>query len=197
MPEPIDLVKAYLKETDLGEAKRIARLLYELLEGQLRLYVRSRVSPPDREDVLQNILISIFKSLPSFRGQTEKSFRAWYFQIAWRRCKDYYSEKSSNPLLPYPLDELLELEKDKTLRPLYLGLDNFSLTEEVIIQLKDALDFLEKAKPGCRQLLWDYYIVSLDYDEIAAMLEITYDAARQRIARCLGAGPDLLGGVYA
>jgi RNA polymerase sigma-70 factor (ECF subfamily) len=48
-------------------------------------------SPDDAMDILQDILISLYRNLPSYRG--DGAFAAWMFRIASFRCTDYYRKK--------------------------------------------------------------------------------------------------------
>jgi DNA-directed RNA polymerase specialized sigma24 family protein len=55
----------------------------------------------------------------------------------------------------------------------------------VRLDLGYALELLRASKPPCVELLWDYYVLGLDYDEMAALYQLTVDAVRMQIRRCL------------
>jgi DNA-directed RNA polymerase specialized sigma24 family protein len=51
--------------------------------------------------------------------------------------------------------------------------------------LEYALGLLIATKPECYDFLWQYFIVGLDYVEIAEAQSLNYNAVRMRIGRCL------------
>ncbi len=60
-----------------------------------RLYnyaLRMTSSPDDAMDILQDVLLSVYRNLASYRG--EGVFAAWIFRIASFRCADYYRRKA-------------------------------------------------------------------------------------------------------
>mgnify|MGYP003985069625 CR=1 FL=1 len=59
-----------------------------------RLYnyaLRMTSSPDDAMDILQDILLSVYRNLSSYRG--DGVFAAWLFRIASFRCTDFYRKK--------------------------------------------------------------------------------------------------------
>ena len=59
-----------------------------------RLYnyaLRMSGSPDDAMDILQDILLSVYRNLSSYRG--DGVFAAWLFRIASFRCTDFYRKK--------------------------------------------------------------------------------------------------------
>jgi DNA-directed RNA polymerase specialized sigma24 family protein len=51
--------------------------------------------------------------------------------------------------------------------------------------LNYAMNLLTAAKPECYELLWQHYVIGLDYAEIAEARDLTYDGTRMKIGRCL------------
>jgi DNA-directed RNA polymerase specialized sigma24 family protein len=53
------------------------------------------------------------------------------------------------------------------------------------LDLEYAMNLLTIAKPECRDLLMQHYILGLDYGEIAEEQGVSYDNARMKIGRCV------------
>jgi len=75
-----------------GDEEARGRLL-ERLRPRLVLWASSRMSERLRsrttaEDVAQEILLAVHRSLPQFQGGDERAFRAWLFTIAENRIRD-------------------------------------------------------------------------------------------------------------
>jgi DNA-directed RNA polymerase specialized sigma24 family protein len=51
--------------------------------------------------------------------------------------------------------------------------------------LEYAMSLLDNSKPECREFLWRHFVFGLDYAEIAEEQNVSYDAARMKIGRCL------------
>src|SRR5260221_545459 len=51
--------------------------------------------------------------------------------------------------------------------------------------LEDAMILLEKAKPGCGQLLWKRWVARMKPKEIGKEINLKSDTVRMRIERCL------------
>lgn len=67
--------------------------LFERLRPRLVLWSQSRMSPGlrarhDPEDVAQEILLSLHRSIDSFQGEDPRAFRAWVFTVAEHRIRD-------------------------------------------------------------------------------------------------------------
>ncbi len=67
--------------------------LLERLRPRMILWASSRMSPQLRarmtpEDVAQEILLSVHRSLEQFRGENAPAFRAWLFAAAENRIRD-------------------------------------------------------------------------------------------------------------
>jgi RNA polymerase sigma factor (sigma-70 family) len=67
--------------------------------GQLLYYWCGRwgASPDDSDDIVQETLLNVFKSIDSFQIQPNGSFRAWLKIIAWR-CWNLIYEKQQRSL---------------------------------------------------------------------------------------------------
>jgi RNA polymerase sigma factor (sigma-70 family) len=84
--------------------QRLARLL-TAEHGALRRLAASYASvASDREDLLQEIAMALWRALPTFRG--ECSERTFLFRIAHNRCISYLSKK--RPTVPFDEAQVAE-----------------------------------------------------------------------------------------
>lgn len=73
-------------------ASGAAARLYHALAPMVRRYLRSRLpSEEDTEDLLQEVFISVFDSLPLYRGQA--SLKTWTLSIARHEVADWYRKR--------------------------------------------------------------------------------------------------------
>src|SRR5437867_2655213 len=86
-----------------GDARAFEQLARDL-ERPLYRHAMRMVGPVDAEDVVQDALLSAWRSLTSFEGS---SFRAWIFRIATNRALDRLRSRRRHPELPLdpPADE--------------------------------------------------------------------------------------------
>jgi len=89
------LIKQALKGKHSAWQKLIGRYEKPVYHYALRMVGQQE----DALDLLQDIFISVFRNLASFRG--ESPFKGWLFKIAHYRCIEYYRRKK--PMLS--LDE--------------------------------------------------------------------------------------------
>jgi len=74
-----------------GDSEAYGALLSSLLPA-LRSFVAHRVRQPDwREDVVQEILLSVHKALPTYRASSP--FAPWLYSIARYRLVDFYRRR--------------------------------------------------------------------------------------------------------
>ncbi len=76
----------------LGSDRAELGPVLERLRPRLILWSTSRLSPALRaklepEDVAQEILLTIYRDVRSFRGGDERSFLAWFFRVAENRLR--------------------------------------------------------------------------------------------------------------
>src|SRR5689334_10919420 len=70
-------------------------LIVNRYQERLRRFLRARVGPrEDVEDLLQEILIKMWRGLPTLRGTTDSSVAAWVFAIARNTVAQHYRQQS-------------------------------------------------------------------------------------------------------
>lgn len=131
---------------------------------------------PDAEDVVQDALLSAWRSMSSFEGT---SFRAWLFRIVTNRSLDRIRSRRRRPELPLdPPDD----DEVTWAEPIDAAAD---LTE--IASSREALGAVEDALRGVPEeqraalLLRD--VEGFAYDEIALMTGVEIGTVKSRIHR--------------
>ena len=87
-----------------GDARAFESLAREVERALYRHALRIVGEPADAEDCVQDALLSAWRSIASFEGD---SFRAWIFRIATNRALDRLRTRRRHPELPLdpPVDE--------------------------------------------------------------------------------------------
>jgi len=177
MDDLIKLVRTYRVTAGLAERLRLAEAIFHLIAPDLRAFVFNAIVPQAAEDVSQEVLISITKSLKTFEGSSNGEFWKWCYKIARRRIYDHIKKRDSDRLQPLPHEELLDLvDASEQAEP---------LTAADRHDLEYALNLLDSSKPECRGYLWNHYVIGFDYGEIAEEQNLNYDNVRMKIGRCL------------
>lgn len=102
---PDEALLAYIAAArDSGESKAehtAAAILGFRYSSIVRARVRARTPPKDVEDVVMEVMQSIFRS--SFDGRHVGQFRSWVLTITSRRIADYHASAERHPnTLPLP-----------------------------------------------------------------------------------------------
>ncbi len=154
----------------LGDKEAYGKLIKHY---QNRLFHRAMSLLGDRDvaqDALQSSLLSAYKALPRFRG--ESSIYTWLYRIVTNRSRDYLSkfykgqiDFSIDSLEPIFTDERFNLEK------------NFELLEETNY-LMSKINFLPEKY---RVLIVYRYYDNLSYAEISELLHIRVGTVKSRL----------------
>jgi len=173
----IKLVKTYRLTPALDERLRLAEEIFREIEPQLRFFVFATLQHPAAQDVLQETLKAITGSLAKFQGDSPQAFWAWCYVIARNKVKDHLRKQASDRLQPMEPEELWQLVETSAA--------STPLSPEDRLDLQHALKILGEAKPECSELLWQHFVIGLDYSELAEERQSSYDSTRMQIGRCL------------
>ena len=152
--------------------------MLEYLRPRLVLWATSRLSPGLRaklepDDVAQEALMAVHRSIDRFQGTNHKAFLAWVFKIAQNRIRD--------------LADHFGAQKRQKIQPLSFSQTSPSTviarTEEVQ-KVAQALELLPEEYAEMIRLL---RFEELSYAEIAELKGISANAARIRYCRALKA----------
>jgi RNA polymerase sigma-70 factor (ECF subfamily) len=126
---------------------------------------------PDREDVLQQAFLSLYKALATFRG--EATFKTFFHQITLNVAYDHLRRRSAKARaaeiddqaidelassLPGPVDQSIAKER---LRLLFTGLGRLPAKERMAIEL--------------------IHVEGLSFEEAAEQLQVSVPTVRRRV----------------
>lgn len=188
-PKPVSmnlprLANACRKAQSQPECIRFAEEVIVRVGPQLRHFVATRCPESDVEDVYQDVLLAVATSLPKFEGASDPAFWSWCYRIAQRRLADFYRSRGKLPTVSIDIEEVRREVEGSTASP--------EVSEADRLALSSALELLGKVKPPCVDYLHAYYILDLDYPEMAVMFHSKADAMRMRVNRCLALANALL-----
>lgn len=164
------------------EAELIRRIqagesdLYLELVGEYRVRLFRKAcsligDPEDAEDVLQEALLTAYRALPKFRG--ESGIYTWLYRIVVNKCRDHLRsrrsglgpEESFENFQPLISDDRITVEKN-----LELSEDGAYLIEKI-----NGLD------QKYRQILLYRYYDELSYEEIAKLITVNIGTVKSRL----------------
>ena len=144
-------------------------------EHQTRLYhtcLRMLANPDDARDMAQDILVKVWRSLPSFKG--DSSFSTWLYRIAVNTC----------------LDELRRRKKARQTSMEALAESGWEPSDPEAERLLDRALNRELIHKALNELQEDFRAVivlrdvdGLSYEEIAEVLECPVGTVRSRLNR--------------
>ena len=148
------------------------KLFAEIMEEQNLLINRLAFSysttPQELEDLRQDILLNIWRGLPSFRG--ESSIKTWCYRTALNTCVSTLRARSSKPSR-VSIDEIIEL----------VAADNDSFTRERLEHLHLLLNKLNLSDRAILLMQLDGY----SYNEIADVMGLPRNTVASRIHRSI------------
>lgn len=132
--------------------------------------IRMTSSPDDALDLMQEIFISVFRNLSTFKGQG--TFKAWLFRIASYRCVEYYRKKKPTQ----GLDDIPEAVCESALPEQVLLMNNNNQ------QLIGAMQQLPLAQKAVVELK---FFGQFTFDEIAEQLNVSSNTVKSRLYSAL------------
>ncbi len=179
-------VDGWTREVDVNAAaietpeQRFGRLLAAEHAALRRLAASYATVPGDRDDLVQEIAIALWRALPSFRGDCSE--RTFLFRIAHNRCVTHLSKRRATVSLD---DTVTEPE------------DPNPSSEAVVFDEQQRRRLLQAIRglPLIHREVIGLYLEGMDYKEIAAVIGISevnvgvrLNRARERL-RSLLEGP--------
>jgi RNA polymerase sigma-70 factor (ECF subfamily) len=133
----------------------------------------------DAFDVSQEVLIRLFFSLPSFKG--ESSFSTYVYQITANLCKDHFRAKKRRPVVAAP-------PEDEETWEAFIADERFS-PEKALEQseLRDLLGRgIESLTPEHKEVVILREVMDLSYEEIGEALGLDMGTVKSRLSRARG-----------
>ena len=153
---------------DSALAAQYERIFEAYGPALVRLTASYEARPQAREDLLQEILLAIWRALPSFRGDcSEKTFA---FRVAHNRCLTHLWRRGKSPQSDSELPEVTDPRKS----PETLAIDN---------RRRDVLLAAIRALPVNYRQVITLALEDLTPAEIAAVLGVTENNVAVRLNR--------------
>ena len=154
----------------------LSKLLTRTLPD-IRIFVAARTPPSDADDVVQEILIGLVKSISQIRAESEKEFFSFLYVVARAAVARFYAKRKGDISKGVRAEAFREWEE----RIRGSGSERTDDEREAL----EAIEILRKSDPECAELLAETHLYGMGYDEVAKLRESTYDAIRMRVNRCL------------
>jgi len=158
--------------------ERFSRLLRANYAPLTRLAASYASNRSDRDDLLQEIAIALWRALPSFRG--ECSERTFLFRIAHNRCITHFSRRR----VTVSIDDV-QIEPE----------DPQASSEAIVAEEQQRRRFVQAVRglPVIHREVLVLFLEGMDYAEIAAVVGISesnvgvrLNRARQKLKALLG-----------
>lgn len=183
--EPLmDLVRRCRTAPDLETRLALADELLTAIGPELYWQVKQSCRAGYHRDVHQEVLRAIFLRLRDFKGETDKQLWGLCRSIAHHKAMDSLRGIERRPEDPTDLDLLREL-LDRSLHDQPANFAERDLCNR-------ALELVGKVDPPCRELLVQRFLPGCELETIAEALNLSYDAVRMRVTRCLELANELL-----
>lgn len=176
MGRQVNLARRYQEAESLEAKLALAEEVVCAVGSELRVFIHRRCGADKVEDIHQETLVGIAKGLARFYGQTEKQFWEWCYHVARNKIADQFRQKHRQED-PWETDALWQAVE--------AGAADEALSSGERLDLDYALKLLQEADPPCYDYLWSHYILEWDYSELARHFDLSYDAVRMRVKRCL------------
>ncbi len=161
---------ALLRAARLGDTEAFAAVVHRHGPGMRRYAHFILGDDEDAADATQDALVSAWRSLPTFRG--DSTLRTWLFTLVSRRAADL--QRRSRPV---PVDDA---GLERRLPPLPDTASGGTLEAELLAALREALQELPWRQRACWLLR---EVEGLSYAEIGATLGVTSGQVRGYLHR--------------
>lgn len=173
----ITLIEEYWTAARLEDRLRAGDTLATAIRPRLHRYISHRIRRDLVEEALQRTLADIFKGLSNFNGTSDSEFRSWCLVIARRRMADLLRSKNYNNIELLGHEELAKIAEKS-------GEESaISVRERADISL--ILNLIETMEGPCKNYLRSHYVVGMDLAAMAKEYEMTPDAVRMAVNRCV------------
>jgi RNA polymerase sigma-70 factor (ECF subfamily) len=155
--------------------ERAQRELYKQYKPYLLAICRKYVTTNyEAEDIIQEVLISVFRSIKGFRHDSE--LRSWLYRITVNKAINYYTtEKSRSHMYISHENNLLQEENGESFEEAFIAID----------RLEKAMKLLQNQAPAQYTNFRLYEIEGLSHREIAEDLDISEGTSKSNYSRAL------------
>lgn len=167
-----------IKKAICGD-KRAEAQIYRQYKSRLLNYIKQKASPEVAQELMQETFISVFKSLPTFKGRSK--FFSWMCSIARHEVADYYRKKKLKTMVFSKLPFLKGLVSEA------LGPDLALEEKQLKSRVKEALLNINE---GYSQVLRLKYWQEMSMKQIAKKGKTTVKAVESKLSRARKAFKD-------
>ncbi len=185
MEQLVEWLREYRASPSLERRFELAEALVETILSRVEQYISARCPADAVEEVLQESLAAISRSLHTFQGTTGKQFWGWCYGVTSHKVADLLQKRARNPLVLLAPEELWRaVEASALAQP---------PSPEERADLNSTLELLRRADPQCYEYLVRRYVLDFTLVEMAQAEGLKPDTVRMRINRCLAAARARLG----
>ncbi|MBX2811490.1 MAG: sigma-70 family RNA polymerase sigma factor [Myxococcales bacterium] len=166
-----------IKAAKEGDTRAVEQILQQCQSQVYRFALNMCRHRQDAEDVLQDTLIAIARSIHSFRG--EAALSTWVYTIARRLCFKQQHGRKHAPVLEHPLKSDLRKDAQYVAHPGHTP-DEVLLNQELQTILRDAIHTLE---PEYREILVLRDVEGLKASQVANVVGLSLAAVKSRLHR--------------
>jgi RNA polymerase sigma-70 factor (ECF subfamily) len=163
--EIIDRVRA-------GQTGAFADLVRRHQDRVYGMALRATGKPEDAEDLAQEVFLSVFRGLESFKGDAK--FTTWLYRIAWNRCADWLRRNRKPGRRTTQLEEADDLADGRSDPAAEV------LGEDDRLRMRRALDGLDDRYRSVVELSC---IQGLSYAEVGTALGLPVKTVETRLYR--------------
>lgn len=155
-----------------GETRLFEQLVRRHQDAVYGMAVRFTRSPPDAEDVAQEVFLKAFRGLAGFKG--EAKFSTWLYRIAFNLSADWLRRNRRPARRAAPLEEAGEVHDGR------VDLEAGLLAAEERDRVAAAIDALDERYRSVVVLM---YYQKLPYEQIAAVTGLPLKTIETRLYR--------------
>lgn len=172
--EPADERLVALAQT--GDSRAFEQLAMRHRDGTYRVALRIVSRPQDAEDVVQDVWLSVYTHLGSFRS--ESSFQTWIHRIAYNTSLQLRRSQGRSAL------DLADEEFDEDRSPLMAAREKTPEASAILNEERATLLVLMgKLADKYRRALCLWALDSMNIEQMSRELRISYGAAKTRLHR--------------
>lgn len=152
----------------LGGSERAWLTLVRRHEGRVYNHaLRMAGNPDDAMDIMQEVFMSVYRNLDSFRGDSQ--FTTWLFRIAAFRCTDHFRRRRLRAVDTHDVEDL----EDPLASP--------QAALEEARDNADVLALMQRLPPEQRLVVELKFFQQFTFEEISEQLGISPNTAKTRL----------------
>lgn len=174
----MDSFSTYTDEEIVEKCSVDTSFLTELIsryESKLDIYIyrKSGASQEDRQDLLQDIFIKVYKNIKDFDSSLK--FSSWIYRIAHNEMIDWYRKKKRRPTVYFE-------ENTEIVQRLASEID---IVKDLVSKerLEDIQEEIKKLSTDYQEIIQLRFFEEKSYDEISDILKIPPGTVATRINR--------------